>query len=313
MSTQNIVADSLSRWPMERLPTHPGKHFQLFKLKSLERDCRLPFDVDHLPALQEKDDRLAKAINTLGDKVNERFLSHDGVLYVRRGHDEPALLAVPQSILGQIIRAYHEGYEQFGVTKTWQALKTEIWAYKLHKRVRETSDGRSGSSLTRGRSSRPGVGGGHWKKLRVIDDSERGSFHASHLKRYQTDGVSLKITARKNKRNVREELNAQAQHEDESASSWTGAERNEVASSLWTDGAVGQTKVDHTPQRSEKFYALPELPLGLPSAEQLRQATGAIPKRVDNNKVTSAGFTRLQLGTKPIQHVIEQSRGTRKL
>ncbi|GLV46564.1 hypothetical protein CBL_20873, partial [Carabus blaptoides fortunei] len=97
------------------------------------------------------------------------------------------------------------------------------------------------------------------------------------------------VSARKNKRNVREELNAQAQHEDESASSWTGAERNEVVSPLSIDGAVGQTKVDHTPQRSEKFYALPALPLGLPSAEQLRQATGAIPKRVDNNKVTSAG------------------------
>ncbi|GLV46347.1 hypothetical protein CBL_09645 [Carabus blaptoides fortunei] len=33
------------------------------------------------------------------------------------------------------------------------------------------------------------------------------------------------------------------------------------------------------------------LPLDLPSAEQLRQATGAIPKRIDNNKVTSAGKT----------------------
>ncbi|GLV31380.1 hypothetical protein CBL_20014 [Carabus blaptoides fortunei] len=101
----------------------------------------------------------------------------------------------------------------------------------------------------------------------------------------------LSRSARKNKRNVREELNVQAPREDESASSWTGAERNEVASPLSTDGAVGQTNVDHTPQRSEKFYALPALPLGLPSAEQLRQATGAIPKRVDNNKVTSAGKT----------------------
>lgn len=139
--TQNVIADSLSRWPMERLPTPPGKHFQLFKLKSLKRDWTLPFDVEKLPELQEKDDRLAKVINTLGDKTNERFLRHDGVLYVRRGHDEPALLAVPQSILGQVIRAYHEGYGHFGVTKTWQALKTEIWAYKLHRRVREVVAG----------------------------------------------------------------------------------------------------------------------------------------------------------------------------
>ncbi|GLV37929.1 hypothetical protein CBL_06369 [Carabus blaptoides fortunei] len=99
------------------------------------------------------------------------------------------------------------------------------------------------------------------------------------------------LTARKNKRNVREELNAQGQLEDESGSAWTGAKRNELASPLSTDGAVGQTKVDHTPQRSEKFYALSALPLGLPSAEQLRQAMGAILRRIDNNKVTSAGKT----------------------
>ncbi|GLV37931.1 hypothetical protein CBL_06367 [Carabus blaptoides fortunei] len=33
------------------------------------------------------------------------------------------------------------GYGHFGVTKSWQALKNEIWAYKLHKRVREVVAG----------------------------------------------------------------------------------------------------------------------------------------------------------------------------
>lgn len=103
----------------------------------LKREWKLPFDVEQLPVLQGADARLSKEINSLGGRNDGKFLLHDGVLYIRRGHDEPALLAVPQSILRPVIRAYYEGYGHFGVTKTWRALNAEISAYKLHKRVRE--------------------------------------------------------------------------------------------------------------------------------------------------------------------------------
>lgn len=97
----------------------------------------IPLDSE-LQYKQLQDDKLKEIARELEYKDNDKFVLIEGLVY-KKFPDKPRF-AVPDSMVFNIIRAYHDNLAHCGIEKVVQGISVNYWFPSLRKRVRDYVD-----------------------------------------------------------------------------------------------------------------------------------------------------------------------------
>lgn len=127
----NVIADCLSR-SASRLPVPEDRCFKIFMVKIPHK---LKEILNEIKNLQKTDPKL-RAIIENTDLNNQRFVMHGDCLYYRNTNEDPYLLCIPRALVEEVVTIYHEYWGHYGVYKTWDALKRDVWWQNQHRDVK---------------------------------------------------------------------------------------------------------------------------------------------------------------------------------
>ena len=91
-----------------------------------------------LEFLQLQDKKLQELVNELEYSENNKFELIEGLIY--RKSTDRSRFVVPDSMVGNIIRVYHDDMAHCGAEKTYQGIFTQYWFPSMRKRIRDHID-----------------------------------------------------------------------------------------------------------------------------------------------------------------------------
>lgn len=91
--------------------------------------------VDELQYRQLQDERLKNIAEKLEFSDDEKFQLIEGLVY-KKGPDKPRFV-VPESMVTNIIRVYHDEMAHCGIEKTVQGICSNYWFPHLRKRIQD--------------------------------------------------------------------------------------------------------------------------------------------------------------------------------
>ncbi|KAL3273322.1 hypothetical protein HHI36_014771 [Cryptolaemus montrouzieri] len=109
----------LSRASISRPPTPQDKHFKILTIDKLSQ--HMSKLLDNINVSQRSDPKLSEIIDKLNkvDKLPQRFIILEEILYIRQNNEERYLLAVSKALVSAFVKTYHEAFDHFGTYKNY--------------------------------------------------------------------------------------------------------------------------------------------------------------------------------------------------
>jgi transposase InsO family protein len=136
---QNHLADILSRFTTARWSSPAGG---VFTVASMARASPAKKLFAELKTQQKSDPLLSVVLADLeADQEKPNFCLVNGLVCRQVESCLSPLPCVPKALVVQFVQFYHEYYGHFGVYKTWQALRRDVWFNRMHDQVKQVLRG----------------------------------------------------------------------------------------------------------------------------------------------------------------------------